>query len=108
MEQTDLLGQFRRCDTAQRDEVERWEETEGMRTRDDILSKTKQSTPFDTYKIVVDRSQTVQRRRLMVTITVIKCGKAHLEVLLPHFPISLTQEPLPERHRSQCRPIQEA
>jgi ribonuclease HI/exonuclease III len=34
MEQTHLLGQFRSCDTAQRDEVEHWGETEGMSTRD--------------------------------------------------------------------------
>jgi ribonuclease HI len=34
MEQTHLLGQFRSCDTEQRDEVERWGETEGIGTRD--------------------------------------------------------------------------
>ena len=34
MEQTHLLGQFRRCDTAQREEVERWGKTEGIVTRD--------------------------------------------------------------------------
>jgi hypothetical protein len=34
MEQTRLLGQFQRCDAAQRDEVEHWGETEGTETRD--------------------------------------------------------------------------
>ncbi|XMA13648.1 hypothetical protein WAI453_006439 [Rhynchosporium graminicola] len=34
MEQTRLLGQFRSCDVVQRDEVERWGETEGTETRD--------------------------------------------------------------------------
>ena len=32
MEQTRLIGQFRRCDAVQRDEVEYWEETEGTGT----------------------------------------------------------------------------
>ncbi|CAG8977852.1 hypothetical protein HYALB_00011658 [Hymenoscyphus albidus] len=32
MEQTQLLGQFRSCSTVQRDEAERWGETEGIRT----------------------------------------------------------------------------
>ena len=34
MEQTHLLGQFRSCCTARRDEVEHWGETEGTRTLD--------------------------------------------------------------------------
>jgi hypothetical protein len=34
MEQTHLLGQFRRCGTAQRDKVEYWGETEGTGTLD--------------------------------------------------------------------------
>jgi hypothetical protein len=34
IEQTRLLGQFRRCDTEQRDEVEHGGETEGTDTRD--------------------------------------------------------------------------
>ncbi|PQE33790.1 zinc finger protein [Rutstroemia sp. NJR-2017a WRK4] len=34
MEQTRLLGQFQSCDAEQRDEVERWGETEGTGTRD--------------------------------------------------------------------------
>ena len=34
MEQTHLLGQFRRCGIAQRDKVEHWGETEGTGTLD--------------------------------------------------------------------------
>ena len=34
IEQTHLLGQFRRCDAAQRDEVEHWGQTEGIGTQD--------------------------------------------------------------------------
>jgi ribonuclease HI len=35
MEQTRLLGQYRSCVAEQTDEVEHWEETEGMRARED-------------------------------------------------------------------------
>jgi hypothetical protein len=34
MEQTHLLGQFRRCGAVQKGEVEHWGETEGIGTRD--------------------------------------------------------------------------
>lgn len=68
MEQSHLLGQFRSCDTEQRDEVKRWGDwrykdtrwlSEAAAKEPDILLKIKQSTPFSTY--VYSRKQEPDR-----------------------------------------------